>query len=187
MDASIPTLPFDVNLRLFGHTFPENKTWVPQVQIEPQPVIVLPCSVPLEPTYTTFLLRSFGPLPTAFKFIAPTKSQVVPTFNYTSDDEQVLYRNFVLKPMFGVFESHQIVVVQLQSGGNDDGKVYEETWYLHLNAQTGGLVPLWLKGFCQVPALEIGDSASVCFGQIQPGCQESVSVELRNKTLHCVR
>lgn len=84
VETSIPTLPFDVNLRLFGHAFPENKTWIPQVQIEPQPVVVLPCSVPLEPTYTTFLLRSVGVLPTAFKFIAPTKSQVVPNCNYPS-------------------------------------------------------------------------------------------------------
>lgn len=93
----------------------------------------------------------------------------------------------MLKPMFGVFEGHQIVVVQLQSGGSDNNKVYEETWYLQLNAQTEGLMSLWLRGFCQVPALEIGDDASVCFGKIQPGCQESVSVELRNKTLHCIR
>lgn len=88
--------------------------------------------------------------------------------------------------MIGLFETHQIVIAQLQPEVSEV-KVYEEIWYLRLNVQTDFLVPVYLKGFCQAIDMEIGTQGTVSFGKIQPGCHQEVLVDMKNKTLHSLR
>lgn len=56
---------------LIGQSFPENKIWLPLVEISQN--VILPPTFPLTPTYTTLMLNASGHLPTSFKFISPNK------------------------------------------------------------------------------------------------------------------
>lgn len=56
-----------------GNSFPERNNWIPHVEILPN-VVTLPITVPNSTSYTTFILKSHGYLPTFYKFIAPRKT-----------------------------------------------------------------------------------------------------------------
>lgn len=59
-------------LPFLGHSFPENTSWIPRVEVIP-PSVVLPSCLPSFPSTTTFLIQSKGHLPVLFKFLAPRR------------------------------------------------------------------------------------------------------------------
>ncbi|KAK4876024.1 hypothetical protein RN001_012446 [Aquatica leii] len=160
-------IPLNINIILSGRSFPLDKLWLPLVEIKPN-VIILPPTIPRSPSYTTTLLKSTSLLPTAFKFISPRNT------------------NFILKPMLGIIYDFQVIVVQLQSDGNNQ-KAYVERWGLQLNGRSEDCVPIFLKGFAENITVCIGDNYAVTFSPVQPGCQDIKNVVVSNKTIHCIK
>ncbi|KAF5306172.1 hypothetical protein FQR65_LT07448 [Abscondita terminalis] len=159
--------PLNISLILSGRSFPADKMWLPMVEMKPD-VVVLPPTMPKNPSYSTVLIKSFGSLPTYFKFIPPKTT------------------NYLLKPMQGIVYDFQVIVIQLQPDGNDK-KAYVERCGVELNGRSDNCVEVFLKCVAENIAVTIGDNNSLVFNNVQPGCQDTISASIHNKTVHSLK
>ncbi|KAB0795180.1 hypothetical protein PPYR_12019 [Photinus pyralis] len=160
-------VPLNVTLRLLGNSFFANKIWLPLFEIKPS-VVIMPPTTPTVQCFTTTILRSSSHLPTSFKFLSPKKS------------------NFVLKPMEGVVNDFEVIVVLLHPDANDK-RAYVERWGLELNGRKEDCATLFLKGYAEHPSVIIGDGNVVSFRTVHPGSQDILTVMLKNPTIHTLR
>lgn len=159
-------VPHLISLRLLGHSFPENKTWIPRVDV---PVnVILSSTLPQYPTYNTFLIQSKGHLPVLFKFIPPKNSV------------------FVVKPIAGIIRKYQIIVVQMQTFATENS-AYIEQWQLELNGQKDRTLQIYFKGQTEYPSVSIENNNFIDFGCIHPGCQGIRHVLFRNDVSYPLR
>lgn len=57
---------------------------------------------------------------------------------------------------------------------------FTEQWHIELNGQTERLMCFHVKGQCDIPSVMIGIDNTVEFDNVQPGCETTAHVPIRN-------
>lgn len=87
--------------------------------------------------------------------------------------------------MLGIVRDFQIIIVQLQTK-NIDKQQYVECWSLQCNGSKDHCIPFYLKGYAEIPTINVGILNNVKFGTIQYGCEEVLRVQMKNTSGHFV-
>lgn len=81
--------------------------------------------------------------------------------------------------MIGIVREFQIIVVELITNRNDKSP-YVECWTVEFNNSKEHSLPFYLKGYAELPTVNVGNGNEVVFSTIQYGCEEVLDVQMKN-------